>query len=243
MWIGFITLFPELIEAGMSKGVIGRAGDAGLVQTKVYNPRDFTRDKHRTVDDRPYGGGAGMVMLYEPLRDAIAAARRDSPADSPVVMLSPQGVRFTQVVAESNQGVPGFIFLCGRYEGIDQRALENLVDFEWSIGDFVLSGGEIPALAMADALIRLIPGVLGNSLSTIDESFLDDQLDYPHYTRPEHIDDFSVPEVLLSGDHRRISEYRRRGALTKTYARRPDLMIQKVFSVEQRKLLQETLLT
>ena len=226
----------------MSSGVISRGVNQGQVTYQTFNPRDFTQDKHRTVDDRPYGGGAGMVMLYEPLARAIQAAREAGPAGTQVVYLSPQGQVVNQALINRALNATGYVFVCGRYEGLDQRIVDELVDAQWSIGDYVLSGGEIPALAVADSIVRLIPGVLGNNLSIIDESFLDDQLDYPHYTRPENIGDLRVPDALLSGDHRRIAEYRRREALTRTYLLRPDLMTQKVFSAEEVQLLRDNLI-
>ena len=245
-WFGFVTLFPELIEAGFASGVVGRARSQGQIEVATFNPRDYTQDKHRTVDDRPYGGGAGMVMMYEPLRDAIQAAKSKAPAQTPVILMSPQGEQVNQQLlsefAIGEQAPEGVIIVCGRYEGLDQRLIDSVVDFEWSVGDYVLSGGELPALVACDAMIRLIPGVLGNNMSIIDESFLDDQLDYPHYTRPEQIDENRVPAALLSGNHREIADFRRREALTKTYVRRPDLLTQKVFSDSELKLLRANLI-
>ncbi len=237
MWIGVISLLPEMIAAGTAAGVFGRAVASGVVTVEVFNPRDFTSDRHRTVDDKPYGGGAGMVMMVEPLQAALQAAKKAAPAEVPVIMLSPQGRVFEQSVAVEHSDRPGLILVCGRYEGIDERFVAAHIDAEWSIGDYVLSGGEIPALVVMDAIARHIPGTLGNSLSIIDESYLDGTLDYPHYTRPVEFEGARVPAELLSGDHRKISAYRRREALGRTFERRPELLIRRVFSDEDRELL------
>jgi tRNA (guanine37-N1)-methyltransferase len=237
MWIGVISLLPEMIAAGTAAGVFGRAVASGVVTVEVFNPRDFTSDRHRTVDDKPYGGGAGMVMMVEPLQAALQAAKKAAPAEVPVIMLSPQGRVFEQSVAVEHSDQPGLILVCGRYEGIDERFVAGHIDAEWSIGDYVLSGGEIPALVVMDAIARHIPGTLGNSLSIIDESYLDGTLDYPHYTRPVEFEGARVPAELLSGDHRKISAYRRREALGRTFERRPELLIRRVFSDEDRELL------
>ena len=237
MWFGIVTLFPELVQSAASAGVFGRAIQNGIVTLETFNPRDFTSDRHRTVDDKPYGGGAGMVMLYEPLALAIQAARARAPEDTAAVMLSPQGEVFDQGMAVAQTENPGLILVCGRYEGVDERFIEQHIDQQWSIGDFVLSGGEIPALAAMDAIARHIPGTLGNRLSIIDESHLDGLLDYPHYTRPEETDGLRVPGQLLSGNHAQVSDYRRREALYKTFARRPDLLVGRVFEDKDRELL------
>lgn len=178
MWLGVISVLPELIAAATSGGVFARAVSSGLITLEVYNPRDFTADKHRTVDDKPYGGGAGMVMMVEPLSAALQAATAAAPAHTPVVLMSPQGRVFDQSVAVAQSRLPGLILICGRYEGIDERFVRCHVDAEWSVGDYVLSGGELPALVVMDAIARHIPGTLGNSLSIIDESHLDGTLDY-----------------------------------------------------------------
>ena len=237
MWIGVISLLPEIIAAGTSGGVFSRAVASGVITVEVFNPRDFTSDKHRTVDDKPYGGGAGMVMMVEPLQAALQAAKEAAPAEVPVVLLSPQGRAFDQSVAVECSQNQGLILVCGRYEGIDERFVQRYIDAEWSIGDYVLSGGELPALVVMDAIARHIPGTLGNSLSIIDESYLDGTLDYPHYTRPVEFEGARVPAELLSGDHRKISAYRRREALGRTFERRPELLIRRVFSDEDRELL------
>jgi len=237
MWLGVISVLPELIAAATSGGVFARAVSSGLITLEVYNPRDFTADKHRTVDDKPYGGGAGMVMMVEPLSAALQAATAAAPAHTPVVLMSPQGRVFDQSVAVAQSRLPGLILICGRYEGIDERFVRRHVDAEWSVGDYVLSGGELPALVVMDAIARHIPGTLGNSLSIIDESHLDGTLDYPHYTRPVESEGAAVPEVLLSGDHRKVARYRRREALGRTFERRPELLVRRVFSDEDRELL------
>ena len=241
MWIGVISLMPEVLAAATSGGVFSRALNSGIVTLEVFNPRDFTTDKHRTVDDKPYGGGAGMVMMNAPLLGALQAAKDAAPENTPVVLMSPQGHRFEQSLAVAQSKNSGLIMICGRYEGIDERFIRAYVDEQWSIGDYVLSGGELPALVIMDAIARHIPGTLGNSLSIIDESHLDGTLDYPHYTRPIETDGEKVPEVLLSGDHKRVAAYRRREALSRTFDLRPDLLVRRVFNEQDRKLLQEYL--
>ena len=222
-------------------GVVGRAHRTGLMELGCVNPRDHTHDVHRTVDDRPYGGGPGMVMKYEPLADAIAAARKRSPAGSPVVYLSPQGRVFDQVAAKRLAGLPGMVLLAGRYEGIDERLIEAQVDEELSLGDFVLSGGEIAAMAVIDAVVRLLPGALGDDDSAAQDSFMEGFLDCPHYTRPEEIDGRKVPDVLLSGDHAEIARWRLQQALGRTYLRRPDLVDRMNLTDEQQALLEDYL--
>lgn len=243
MWLGVVSLLPELIDAGRSGGVFARAVDAGMLDLEVFNPRAFTSDKHRTVDDRPYGGGAGMVMMTEPLRLALMAAKEAAPANTKVVLMSPQGKTFDQALAVQQSQQKGLILVCGRYEGLDERFVQNYIDEEWSIGDFVLSGGELPALVVMDAIARHIPGILGNSLSIIDESHLDGTLDYPHYTRPLVMEPqtkgVEVPEVLLSGNHKKVQEFRRREALGRTFDRRPEMLTGRVFSERDRKLLKD----
>lgn len=239
MWVGIVSLIPEILAAGQSGGVFSRAVANGVIEVEVFNPRDFARDRHKTVDDRPYGGGAGMVMMAETLRLALEAAKARAPAGVRVVLMSPQGVTFNQQMAVQQSQCPGMIVVCGRYEGVDQRFVDKHVDEEWSIGDYVVSGGELPALVVMDAIARHVPGTLGNSLSIIDESHLDGTLDYPHYTRPVETEGTAVPEVLLSGNHTRIAQYRRREALQRTFDRRPELLTCRVFNDTDRKLLQE----
>jgi tRNA (guanine37-N1)-methyltransferase len=232
-----ISLFPEMFDA-LRRGVTGRALERGLAEMRLWNPRDFTRDVHRTVDDRPYGGGPGMVMLFEPLAATIRAARAEAP-ESRVVSLSPQGRRFDQDAARAFAADSGLILLAGRYEGIDERLVEALVDEEWSIGDYVTSGGEVPAMVLMDAVMRLLPGALGHQDSAQQDSFMEGLLDCPHYTRPERVEDRVVPDVLLSGDHARIRRWRLQQSLGRTWLRRPDLLRDRALNAEERRLLDE----
>ena len=241
MHLGVITLFPDMVSTIAEFGVVGRARRNALVALDIENPRDHTSDVHRTVDDRPYGGGPGMVMKYAPLSGALAAARERSPEGSPVVYLSPQGRVFDQATAKRYAGLPGLILLAGRYEGIDERFIESHVDEELSIGDFVLSGGEVAAMAVIDAVVRLLPGVLGDDESAEQDSFMEGLLDCPHFTRPEEIDGRKVPDVLLSGDHAQIARWRLKQALGRTFERRPDLVAKLELSAEQQALLDEYL--
>ncbi len=238
MRFDIITLFPDLIRSLLGQGVTGRAFERDLVQLKTWNPRDFTRDVHRTVDDRPYGGGPGMVMKPEPLTAALDAVRAESPT-AKVVYLSPQGRRFDQQAAMEMVGRDNMILICGRYEGIDERFIESRVDEEWSIGDYVLSGGELPALVMMDAVIRLLPGVLGDADSAEQDSYMDGLLDCPHYTRPERFLGSSVPQVLTSGDHEAIRRWRLQQSLGRTWQRRPDLLAGRAMTAEEQQLLDE----
>lgn len=241
MRVQVVTIFPEMVLTIAEYGVVGRAAERGVISLECQNPRDFTDDAHRTVDDRPYGGGPGMVMKYEPGAAAIEAAKQRLPAASPVVYLSPQGALFDQATAQRFAGLPGIVLLAGRYEGIDERLIESHVDEELSLGDFVLSGGEIAAMAVIDAVARLLPGVLGDETSASQDSFMEGLLDHPHYTRPEEIDGRRVPEVLLSGDHARIAKWRYQQALGRSFERRPDLVDKLELNDEQRKLLDEYL--
>lgn len=239
MRIDVVTLFPALVRALGDGGITGRAMQRGILDLQVWNPRDYTHDRHRTVDDRPYGGGPGMVMKVEPLRAAIRAARAAHEPAGPVVHLSPQGRRLDQRGVHELAALPRLILVAGRYEGIDERLVETEVDQEWSIGDFVLSGGELAAMVIIDAVTRLLPGALGDEGSAQQDSFADGLLDYPHYTRPEVIDGLRVPEVLLGGDHRAIERWRRKQALGRTWLRRPDLLQALELDAEQRALLNE----
>jgi len=241
MQISVVTLFPEMVGTVGSYGVVGRACQRGLVSLECENPRDHTTDVHRTVDDRPYGGGPGMVMKFEPVAGALRAARERLPAGSPVVYLTPQGRVFDQAAAKRFAALPGMVLLAGRYEGIDERLVESQVDEELSLGDFVLSGGEIAAMAVIDAVVRLLPGVLGDDESAVQDSFMDGLLDCPHYTRPEVIEGRAVPEVLLSGDHAQIARWRAKEALGRSYVRRPGLLEKLDLSDEQQSLLDEFL--
>jgi tRNA (guanine37-N1)-methyltransferase len=233
-----ITLFPGMIRAQSAHGIQGRAVERGLVEVVTWNPRDYTRDRHGSVDDRPYGGGPGMVMQVQPLRDTLAAARAAA-GDAPVIYLSPQGQRLTQAKVRELAGMAGIILLAGRYEGIDERVIDREVDEELSIGDYVLSGGELPALVVMDAITRLIPGALGDADSALEDSFMEGVLDYPHYTRPEEIDGLRVPEPLLGGNHAEIRRWRLKQALGRTWLRRPDLLQAAGLDAEQQALLEE----
>jgi tRNA (guanine37-N1)-methyltransferase len=232
-----ITLFPEMFDA-IRLGVTGRAIDKGLAKLVLWNPRDYTEDVHQTVDDRPYGGGPGMVMKVEPLLAAIQAAKAQNPT-SKVVYLSPQGQRFVQATALAATQTSGIILIAGRYEGIDERVIRSFVDEEWSLGDFVLSGGELPAMVVIDSMIRLLPGALGHAESAEQDSFSDGLLDCPHYTRPENILDQDVPSVLLSGDHEKIRLWRLQQALGRTWLRRPDLLEGRELNKQEQELLDE----
>lgn len=241
MQISVLSLFPEMVASVAEFGVVGRAMQRGLVELASENPRDYADDVHRTVDDRPYGGGPGMVMKYEPLARAVQAARAVMPGGSPVVYLSPQGRVFDQADARRLAGKPGMILLAGRYEGVDERLVEAHVDEELSLGDFVLSGGEIAAMAVIDAVVRLLPGVLGDDESAEQDSFMEGLLDCPHYTRPEIVDGRTVPEVLLSGNHARIARWRHKQSLGRSFERRPDLLEKLELNDEQQALLDEYL--
>jgi tRNA (guanine37-N1)-methyltransferase len=236
MRIDVVTLFPELVEQVTGCGVVGRAAEQGLLELHCWNPRDYTRDKHRTVDDRPYGGGPGMLMKVQPLQDAITAVREHSGA-ARLVYLSPQGKLLTQKKLAQQVEQGSVIFLCGRYEGIDERLIQREVDEEWSIGDYVISGGELAAMVCIDAMTRLIPGALGHEDSAQQDSFSDGLLDCPHYTRPEEYLGDHVPEVLMNGNHREIDAWRQQQALGRTWQRRPDLLENIELSTGQQALL------
>ncbi len=223
-----ITLFPELVESINQWGVMRKAINAGLYSCNTWNPRDYAQDRHRTVDDRPYGGGPGMLMMYEPLAAALDAALESSEQDNglnnKVIYLSPQGRRLQQDDFCHAAKEPGLILVSGRYEGIDQRFIDEYVDEEWSVGDYVLSGGEIPAMTVMDAIVRLLPGALGHNESAQQDSFMQGLLDCPHYTRPEEVAGKKVPGVLLGGNHQVIADWRSKRALEKTCENRPDLI-------------------
>lgn len=239
MWLGVVTLFPEMFRAVTDFGVTGRAVSNGLLELQTWNPRDFTHDKHRTVDDRPYGGGPGMLMMVQPLRDAIHAAKAAAGDKAKVIYLSPQGRKLTQQGVEELAKLESLILVCGRYEGIDERIIQTEVDEEWSIGDYVLSGGELPAMTLIDSVSRLVPGVLGKQASAEQDSFSDGLLDCPHYTRPESLDGIDVPAVLLSGNHEHIRRWRLKQSLGRTLLRRPELFENLALTDEQTKLLAE----
>lgn len=233
-----VTLFPELVRALVAHGVLGRAADQGRLELVTWNPRDHATDRHRTVDDRPYGGGPGMVMKVEPLRSALQAARAAG-APASVVYMSPQGPPLNQARVGELAGRERVILLCGRYEGIDERLLELEVDEELSIGDYVVSGGELPAMVVIDAVARCLPGVLGHADSAAQDSFRGGLLDCPHYTRPETVAGLGVPEVLLSGDHQAVARWRYREALGRTWRKRPDLLAGRELDAEAQALLRE----
>ena len=239
MKFAVVSIFPEMFSALTEYGVTGRAIDKGLIEVELFNPRDFTHDKHRTVDDRPFGGGPGMVMKVQPLVDAIAAAKEFAGLGAKVIYMSPQGRPLTQQGVQQLSQYSNLVLVAGRYEGIDQRVIDTLIDEEWSLGDYVLSGGELAAMTFIDAISRLIPEVLGHELSAVEDSFTDGLLDCPHYTRPEVYDDLSVPSVLLSGNHKEIHKWRLTQALGKTWLQRPDLLEKLELSEEQQILLEE----
>jgi tRNA (guanine37-N1)-methyltransferase len=238
MNVTLITLFPE-IRSLLEYGVIGRALTRKILNLQTLNPREFTNNVHNTVDDKPYGGGPGMVMKYEPLRDAITTAKTTHTKGTPVIYLSPQGTPLTQHLVNELSANDDLILLAGRYEGIDQRIIDNHVDMEVSIGDYVVSGGELPAIVLLDAVTRMIPGVLDGPLSNQQDSFSRPYFDHPHYTRPEKIDNYSVPPVLLSGNHQAINEWRLKQALTNTWQTRQDLLKRRTLTQSEQEMLDE----
>jgi tRNA (guanine37-N1)-methyltransferase len=239
MRVQVVTLFPEAFGPLVDLGVTGRAIREGTVQLELVNPRDFATDRHRTVDDRPYGGGPGMVMAVEPLRRAIRAAKTAAGGGATVSLMSPQGRPLDQQAVRRLAQRSELILVCGRYEGIDERLIQLEIDEEWSIGDYVLSGGELAAAVLVDAVTRLLPGVLGDGQSAEQDSFTDGLLDCQHYTRPEHVDGLAVPPVLLSGDHAAIERWRRKQSLGRTWLRRPDLLQELELDEESQALLAE----
>ena len=237
MWVGVISLFPEMFRAVTEFGVTGQAVKKGLLKVETWNPRDFTHDKHRTVDDRPYDGGPGMLMMVQPLRDAIEAAKNTAGGKAKVVYLSPQGRKLDQAGVEELAQNEKLILICGRDEGVDERIIQTEVDEEWSIGDFVLSGGELPAMTLVDSVARFVPGVLGDFASAEEDSFANGLLDCPHYTRPEVLDGLEVPAVLKSGNHQDIRRWRLQQSLGRTWLRRPELLENLALTDEQELLL------
>jgi tRNA (guanine37-N1)-methyltransferase len=237
--IGLVSLFPEMFGAVSEHGVTGRAVRQGLVGLSHSNPRDFTVDAHRTVDDRPYGGGPGMLMKIDPLRQAIVAAQEMTGVGGRVIYMSPQGRPFDHVKALELSRLGSFVLVAGRYEGIDERLIETEVDEELSIGDYVLSGGELAAMVVIDAVVRQLPGALGHEASASEDSFAEGLLDCPHYTRPENYEGLNVPEVLLSGDHEKIRRWRLKQSLGRTFERRPELLKNRVMRAEEEVLLAE----
>ena len=241
MRVEVVTLFPEMVEGALKFGVLGRAVERGLLSVGTEDPRRHTQDVHKTVDDRPYGGGPGMVLKPEPMLAAIRAARARVPEGSPRIYLSAQGAVLSQKGVEELAKLPGFVLVAGRYEGLDERVIDLGIDREVSIGDYVLSGGELPALVLIDAVARLIPGVLGDERSSVEESFAAGLLDWPHYTRPESFEGRAVPAVLSSGNHAHIAKWRLKEAVTRTWQRRPDLIVKNALSKEASSALNEFL--
>lgn len=234
-----VTLFPEMVGLAGRFGVVGRAVERGLIGLGTVDPREYAADVHRTVDDRPYGGGPGMVMKVEPLRSAVRAARARLPEGSRTVFLSPQGRVFNQAVAREYSGLPGLVLVAGRYEGMDERVIRLEADETLTVGDYVLSGGELPAMLVVDAVARLVPGVLGDETSAVEDSFSDGLLDCPHFTRPETVEGMQVPAVLRSGDHEAIRRWRLKQSLGRTWTMRPDLLAGRMLSAEEWGLLDE----
>jgi tRNA (guanine37-N1)-methyltransferase len=241
MHLEVVTLFPEFVAAAARIGVTGRAIERGDVLLHASSPREFATDAYRTIDDRPYGGGPGMVLKVQPTRDALRAARQRAPAGTKTIYLAADGERLTQPRVRELAQLPGLVLLAGRYEGVDERLLESEVDASLSIGDYVLSGGELPALVLIDAVIRLLPGVLGDAESAQQDSFSNGLLDWPHYTRPEVFEGRPVPPVLLSGDHAQIARWRLKQALARTAQRRPDLLAGLTLTEAQQRVLDEVL--
>ncbi len=241
MDINVISLFPEMVRDASDWGVIGRALESNLARLDCTDPREFAADVHRTVDDRPYGGGPGMVLKYEPMAQAIETARAQLPPGSQVVFLTPQGRVFDQAVAAELAAAPGLALVCGRYEGFDERLIETYADAELSLGDYVISGGELAALVVMDAVLRLQPGVLGDEASAAEDSFSAGLLDCPHYTRPEAVAGKAVPPVLLGGNHAAIRHWRRVQALGRTWLRRPDLLRDRELTADERQMIDEYL--
>lgn len=241
MRIEVVTLFPEMVRGALGFGIVGRALERGLLELGTEDPRTYTRDPHRTVDDRPYGGGPGMVLKPEPMVAAITAAQARLPPGSPRIYLSAQGEPYTQAIAAELAVLPGFVLVAGRYEGLDERVIEQHIDREISIGDYVVSGGELPALVLIDSVTRLLPGALGDERSSEEESFSRGLLDWPHYTRPEVFAGQSVPAVLSSGHHADIRRWRLKEAIARTWLRRPDLLVKRELTSEESQVLNEFL--
>jgi tRNA (guanine37-N1)-methyltransferase len=238
MRFDIISLFPDLFNT-LKFGIVGRALTKHIIEVHLWNPRDYTHDHYQTVDDKAYGGGPGMVMKFEPLQKAIHAAKQSNFLTTKVIYLSPQGIPLTQTILQSLSSVPRLILVAGRYEGVDERLIQTEIDEEYSIGDYILSGGEIPILVMIDAITRLLPGAIKNPSAIEQDSFTEGLLEYPQYTKPEKIAGLIVPSVLLSGNHKAIARWRLQQALGRTWQRRPDLLNQKKLSSEEQQLLSE----
>lgn len=239
MKFDIVTIFPRMIEAALAEGVVSRGIASGVLDAKVHDLRDYAKDRHRSVDDVPYGGGPGMVMKLEPLVRAVEEIRSARGTPDTVILLSPQGARFAQAEAVRLSTLSHIVLLCGRYEGMDERVAELLGAEELSLGDFVVSGGELPAMIIVDAVSRLIPGVVGDEQSVVEDSFASGLLDHPHYTRPAEFAGLKVPDVLLSGHHAEVRRWRRKAALARTLDRRPDLIERAALGDEDRALLEE----
>jgi tRNA (guanine37-N1)-methyltransferase len=239
MKIDILSLFPEMFEGVLKTSILGKAAEKDVVSFKVTNFRDFTTNKHNKVDDYPFGGGAGMVLMPQPLFDAVDAVRKEESAKPRIILTSPQGKPFKQQDAEMLSKESSLIFICGHYEGFDERIPEHLVTDEYSIGDFVMTGGELAAMAMIDSIVRLLPGVLGNDTSAVTDSFSTGLLEHPHYTRPAEFRGMKVPDILLSGNHEKIAEWRQRESLRRTYERRPDLLVELNLTEQEKKWLNQ----
>ena len=239
MHFDVVTLFPALIDEATAHGILGRAIKQNICRVNCFNPRDYCIDRYKTVDDRPYGGGPGMVMMAEPLLKAINAAKAQHSVKHKVIYLSPQGETITQKRLSDQLDQPGMVFVCGRYEGVDERLIDTQIDEQWSIGDYVLAGGELPALVCIEAMVRLLPGALGNEASSMQDSFSDQLLDCPQFTRPESFQGHKVPKVLLSGNHAEIERWRLKQSLGRTAKRRPDLIESRTMTPLEQTLLDE----
>ena len=237
MRIDILSLFPQMFASPFGESIIKRAIDCGLVNIFIHNIRDYTHNKHHTVDDYPYGGGAGMVLKPEPLFEAVASANKEiEQSDNPVILLTPQGRLFNHQIAQELSSKPNLILICGHYEGVDERVREYLATDEISIGEYILTGGELAAMVVVDAVVRLLPGVLGSEQATEEESYTDGLLEYPQYTRPRVYRGWEVPPILLSGNHQEIAKWRREQAITRTLERQPDLLEGNTLSEEERKV-------
>ena len=241
MWIGIISLFPEIFGPFLKLGVLGRGIDSELIKIDTWNPRDFSDDPNNAVDDKPYGGGPGMVMRAQPIFSAIEAAKKEQGTDSHVVYLSPQGELLNQAILKRFLEKKNILLVCGRYEGVDERLVESVVDEQISIGDYVLSGGEVAAMVVTEGLARVVPGLLGGETSAENDSFSDGLLEYPQYTRPLIWDGRSVPDILLSGDHQKIADWRKSMSINRTSTRRPDLLKKRILTEKEQEMLNKNL--
>ncbi|MFW6380941.1 MAG: tRNA (guanosine(37)-N1)-methyltransferase TrmD [Bacillota bacterium] len=239
MFFDILSLFPGMFEGPFSESIIGRARREGLLDIDIIDIRDYTRDKHNTADDYPYGGGAGMVLKIEPIYRALQHLKKKRDRETPVILLTPQGRPLTQELVKDYSCLDGLTLICGHYEGVDERIREHLITEEVSIGDFVLTGGELPAMVLVDSIARLVPGVLGDEDSVRQDSFYNGLLEYPHYTRPREFKGMKVPDILLSGDHGRVDRWRQKQSLKRTWLRRPDLLKNRQLTPEQKQLLAE----